>query len=164
MKKLAALVVAVAMVVAVFAFAAPAMAAGFDQYGYNRTARIFVGTYNEYLAERGAAPDPVYGNDRLVMKWNAEWDRYNAEGYGANPPYDAWCTNQFNGNVPGGSGESETFKNIWVGPLGTPGSYWVDGGLRIWGQFETVFDMYRPHGAGREFLTKAAVPGLGLSY
>ena len=138
MKKLAALLVAVAMVVAVFAFAAPAMAAGFDQYGYNRTARIFVGTYNEFLAEQGAGP-VVYGDDLLVMKWNAEWDRGVAENW-TKPPYAAWETNEWNGAVPGGSGQVWHYKIIWVGSGLETSSYWRDGGYAVWGQFETIMD------------------------
>lgn len=43
-----------------------------------------------------------HANDRLVMKWKAEWDRGNAEGW-SNPPYDAWLNNQWKGMTPGGS-------------------------------------------------------------
>src|SRR5574337_384072 len=74
--------------------------AGFDQYGYNRTARVFVGTGISWcMAKVGDEAWCTnylgpYANDHLVMKWNKEWDRGNAEGW-SNPPYDAWTDNEW---------------------------------------------------------------------
>lgn len=126
-------------------FTAPVLAkGGFDDAGYNRTARIFNGTGwswcmdkvgNEDWCENYLGP---YANDKLIMKWNAEWDRGNAENW-ENGPYDAWLNNQWNGNVEGGSGSVWHYKIVWIdgcGPDETP----VDGGYCIWGQFETLMD------------------------
>src|SRR3990170_7266858 len=91
---------------ALFLTAGAALAAGgFDQFGYNRTARIFNGTGSSWCLQRGAPANclGIYSPDKLVMKWNAEWDRGNAEGW-TDPPYDAWENNEWNGNTPGGSG------------------------------------------------------------
>jgi len=69
------------------------------------------------------------------MKWNAEWDRDNNEGW-SKPPYDAWENNEWNGMVPRGSGEIWHYKIIWVGSEGS--QYWREGGYPIWGQFEVI--------------------------
>ena len=121
----------------------PASANGFDQYGYNRTARVFVGPLAGWCTQHGW-PNCVgnddylpYANDHLVMKWNAEWDRGNAEGW-ANGPYRAYLDNEMNGNVPGGSGWTEHFKVVWVGDCSGPS--FTAGGYCIWGQFEAIFD------------------------
>lgn len=117
-------------------------AGGFDEYGYNRTARIFNGPASGWCLERGASADclGVYSQDKLVMKWNAEWDRGNAEGW-ANPPYQAWENNEWNGMVPGGSGEKEIVKIKWVGTC-PDGENGPNGGYCIWGQFEVLMDHY----------------------
>lgn len=117
-----------------------AKAAGFDQFGYNRTARIFNGTGLGWCIERGAAPDclGIYSPDKLVMKWNAEWDRGNDENW-ANGPYAAWENNEWNGKV-GGSGEVWHYKIVWVPPCGANGDPLPNGGYCIWGQFEVIMD------------------------
>jgi hypothetical protein len=66
------------------------VAPGFDQFGYNRCAHHFVGTYGSWCAQIGA-PANCGGGDgdsRLNVKWNEEWDRGNATGWTAGP-YDA---------------------------------------------------------------------------
>lgn len=75
---------------AVSVFAAQPAGKGFDQYGYNDTARLFNGTGASWSLAKGLPADylGIYANDKLVMKWNAEWDRGNAENW-ANPPYNA---------------------------------------------------------------------------
>ena len=150
-------ILSVVLLVSVFTFIVPVNAAntnGFDQYGYNRKARIFVGTEGGWCAARGWGWDcagyPLYApyaNDRLAMKWNAEWDRGNAENW-QNGPYGAWEDNEWNGAVPGGSGEVWHYKIIWVGnggcleapycPQKSP--YWREGGYPIWGVFEVIMD------------------------
>jgi len=129
----------------------PALAGGgggFDQYGYNRTARVFVGTASSWCADRVARGQygnvdaclaangmTAYANDRIVMKWNAEWDRGNTEGW-TKPPYDAWENNEWNGAFPGGSGEVWHYKIVWVESCGAV----PDGGYCIWGQFAVIMD------------------------
>lgn len=125
--------------------AAPAVAGdGFDQYGYNRTAHNFVGTGGSWCQAKGISDADCLANyvwslsDKLVMKWNAEWDRGNAEGW-ANGPYRAYLDNEWNGNVPGGSGYTEHFKAVWIGPC-VEGATLENGGYCLWGQFEAIFD------------------------
>lgn len=116
---------------------------GFDQWGYNRTARIFSGTGLSWCMEAGGSESACavsmypYANDKLVMKWNAEWDRGNDEGW-SNPPYNAWENNEWNGMAPGGSGEVWAYKIVWVGPCGNNGDPVVGGGYCIWGQFAMI--------------------------
>lgn len=119
---------------------------GFNEFGYNYTARIFVGTGGSWCAAKGYgwdcagyAPMIPYANDQLVMKWNAEWDRGNDENW-ANPPYEAWENNEWNGAVPGGSGEVWHYKIKWVGTALETSPLWVEGGYAIWGQFEVIMD------------------------
>ena len=114
---------------------------GFDEFGYNRVARIFSGPATGWCLERAKPADclGIYSNDLLVMKWNAEWDRGNAENW-AFPPYAAWETNEWNGMAPGGSGAVWHYKIQWVGPCGATGTPLPDGGYCIWGQFEVLMD------------------------
>jgi len=118
---------------------------GFDQWGYNRCARVFNGTYSSYCAEGGASPTAcgtlygIYLPDQLIMKWNAEWDRGNSEGW-SNPPYRAWLDNEENGKKPGGSGAVWHYKEQWVGPCGANYTRLPDGGYCIWGIFEVLMD------------------------
>lgn len=119
----------------------PAFAAGgFGQYGYNNTARIFNGTGSSWCVERGASADclGIYSPDKLVMKWNAEWDRGNAENW-SNPPYKAWEDNEWNGKN-GGSGAVWHYKIVWVGDYNADPSLIPNGGYGIWGQFATIMD------------------------
>ncbi len=143
-------------------------AGGFDQYGYNDTARVFNGTGSSWCqgklglteAQCDAYMAP-YAADRLVMKWNAEWDRGNAEGWSDPDGYDAWTSNEWNGRVPGGSGETWHYKMVWVGACGADGTPLPNGGYCIWGQFAVILS----HGtAGGEHIWDAhAVPaGYGV--
>jgi len=118
---------------------------GFDETGYNFTARIFNGTAWDWCMEKvgdEAWCEEYLGdtaNDHLIMKWNAEWDRGNDEGW-SNPPYAAWENNQWNGKVPGGSGDVWHYKIVWVGACGADMTPLPNGGYCIWGQFEVIMD------------------------
>jgi hypothetical protein len=118
---------------------------GFDEFGYNYKARVFVGTAYSWGKAREWTDDQIYDYfgpymyDKVVMKWNAEWDRGNAEDW-KNPPYDAWETNEWNGAFPGGSGAVWHYKIIWVGTELENSPYWREGGYSIWGQFEVIMD------------------------
>ncbi len=124
---------------------------GFDDAGYNRKARIFNGTGwswcmdkvgNEAWCENYLGN---YANDKLIMKWNDEWDRGNEESW-SNPPYDAWLSNHWNGNGKDGSGEMWHYKYVWVGPCGDYGTPLDNGGYCIWGQFAVIMS----HGTGED--------------
>ena len=117
-------------------------ATGFDQYGYNRCAHQFVGTYGSWCEARGQDEDcgGVKGSTKLVMKWNEEWDRGNAENW-ANPPYAAWENNEARGFYLDGTPFSEHFKTRWdAGCVSSDGASSTNGGDCIWGQFEILMD------------------------
>ncbi|MCL5735708.1 MAG: hypothetical protein M1274_09020 [Actinobacteria bacterium] len=167
MRKRLVVVLVLALVLAL-AITVPALAKqppdkGFDEFGYNQTASVFVGTGQSWGLGKGltqAYIDSYLGDyqfDKLVMNWNAEWNRGNEEGW-ANPPYDAWCTNQWIGTY---TGENEHYKIIWVGTDLEDSPYWVEGGYAVWGQFEVIFDRYQYADGSSEWFAHAAPAGLG---
>ncbi len=135
---------------------------GFDQYGYNYNARIFVGKADgvDRVLDGAVWGDPTYANDHLVMKWSKAWDdaRFNKAPW--TPA--AWETNEWNGQVPGGSGEVWHYKIVWVGAGLQDSPYWVPGGSPIWGQFEVIFSQgteanvhfWETHAIPTGFMTK----------
>ncbi len=147
--------------------ATPALAyagGGFDQFGYNRDARIFNGTGSSWCLAGGYGTDclGIYSPDKLVMKWNAEWDRGNDENW-ANPPYNAWENNEWNGKVPGGSGAVWHYKIVWVGDCVADPSLVPAGGYCIWGQFATIMDqgIDPNYGPGHTWFAHANPTGYG---
>ena len=121
----------------------PSSEKGFDKYGYNDSARIFFGTCGSWAEAGGQDPSAcgVYANDKLVMKWNRAWDECNEAGYDtASICASAMLTNEWNGKVPGGSGETSHDKIIWVGSEGEESPYWREGGYLIWGNYEVIME------------------------
>ena len=126
---------------ALFLTAGAALAAGgFDQFGYNYQARVFVGPADgvDRILDGKVSGDPTYAKDHLVMKWSKGWDAARFDGKPWSP--DAWEDNEWNGKVPGGSGEVWHYKIVWVGPELQNSPYWREGGYPIWGQFEVLMD------------------------
>lgn len=161
MKKLIATVIALTLL------AIPALAfaqGGFNEFGYNYQARVFVGTGASWCLAKGQSADCLgaYSNDRLVMKWNAEWDRGNEEGW-SNPPYKAWTNNEWNGRFPGGSGSVWHYKIAWVGSCGADYTPLPEGGYCLWGQFQVLMDqgMDPAYGPGHLWFAKANPNGYG---
>src|SRR3990172_7319542 len=76
---------------------------GFDEFGYNYEARIFVAEADgvDRMLDSTVWGDPTYANDHLVMKWSKAWDAARFEG--AAWTCEAWTTNQWNGMMPDGS-------------------------------------------------------------
>jgi hypothetical protein len=70
------------------------------------------------------------------MKWSKAWDE--ARFHDAPWTCDAWEDNEWNGKVPGGSGEVWHYKIVWVGPELEDSPCWRDGGYAAWGQFEVI--------------------------
>lgn len=108
---------------------------GFDDYGYNYQANIFVGDADGVDRNEDGTiwGDSTYANDHLVMKWSKGWDnaRFHGEAWG----HDAWLNNQWNGKAPGGSGE--TWHNeVDYSQVCANGEEPTDGGECIWGIFE----------------------------
>jgi len=135
---------------------------GYDIFGYNRCASTFRGIADgvdkvfDGLINGGS---PEFAHDHLVMNWNAEWDRGNAENW-SKPPYSAWLNNEWNGKVPGGSGYSEHFKTRWYGPC-HDNDMLPGGGICIWGQFYVLMDQGTVPGVGHVWWTKAIPNGYG---
>ena len=136
MKKISIISLAVVLLVS----AGAAFAGGFDQFGYNDGARIFSGSADgvDRVLDGAVWGDPTYANDRLVMKWSKAWDDARFNGAPWTP--DAWENNEWNGKIPGGSGEVWHYKIVWVGPGLESSPYWRDGGYPIWGEFEVIMD------------------------
>lgn len=113
---------------------------GFDEFGYNYQANIFSGAADgvDRVLDGMVWGDPTYANDLLVMKWSNAWDDARFGDPLAPWTADAWETNEWNGMVPGGSGEVWHYKIIWVGSELSASPYWREGGYAIWGQFEVI--------------------------
>lgn len=154
------IVVAVGLAVLLTVAVSPALAAGgFDEFGYNYQARIFVGPADgvDRVLDSAVWGDATYSKDHLVMKWSKAWD--DARFHGAAWTTDAWENNEWNGQVPGGSGESEICKIKWIGTGGEDSPNWVAGGYVIWGEFEVLFDHYT--GQDGKWLAHAIPTGYG---
>lgn len=160
------------MILAVFVVVAAFMmmsirpvAAEFDEYGYNDKARIFNGTGQSWCEAGGY--DPAWcasylgasANDKLVMKWTADWDRGNDEGWTSTYEH-AWTSNEWNGNVEGGSGGVWHYKIHWIGTCGSDGTPTGSGGYCIWGQFDVLMDQGTFEGA-HIWYTHATPTGYG---
>ena len=120
-----------------------ALTKGYDQWGYNYTANMFNGFYDNY--SRPAVP--VTEGSRLIMKWNDAWlneDKIRHEGYDTYRGSGAWLTNHEMGEDA--YGKSYTyFVKIVAAPMDATleNGYWmtVDGieiGPAIWGSFAII--------------------------
>lgn len=167
MKKLVLLGVIIIFLIT-FVGTGTAIAVGNGRSGYNYKARIFVGTGCQWCMKKFSQTEEycrdylgIYADDKLVMKWNAEWDRGNEEEWSDPDGYHgAWSNNQWNGMFPGGSGETWHYMNRWIGPCGVDGTPTPNGGYCIWGQFEVVMS----HGTfdGQHFWDAHTIPaGVG---
>lgn len=154
---------AVALVAVLGIVATVSAKGGFDEFGYNDTARIFVGPADgvDRALDGTVWGDPAYANDLLVMKWNAAWDECNDAG---NDDEDAcagaWTSNEWNGNVADGSGEVWHYKIVWIGSCGADGTELPDGGYCLWGSYEVLMDQGTADGV-HYVLTHAVPNGYG---
>src|SRR5829696_9242524 len=85
-------------VLVTFAFTiAAAGKGGFDEFGYNHQANIFVGTADgvDRVLDGMLYGDSIYANDHLVMKWSKAWA--DARYRGAPWTCGAWIDNEWNG-------------------------------------------------------------------
>lgn len=143
---------------------------GFDQYGYNRCARNFVGVFGGWCADYGVGwdcmgaawsqPYAPLANDHLVMKWNAAWDA--CDGSTAKCA-GAWTDNELNGMGPDGSKWTEHAKIVWIGGnCGADLTPLADGGYCIWGQYEAVMDQGMSPDGTRYVLAHVTPGGYGV--
>jgi hypothetical protein len=138
LKKIGLTVVLALLVI--FALITPAFGkGGFDEFGYNHQANIFVGAADgvDRVLDGTLYGDSTYASDHLVMKWSKAW----ADAKYRDAPWTcgAWIDNEWNGMAPGGSGETWHYKIVYVGPAGEASPCWRDGGYSIWGDFEVIF-------------------------
>jgi len=139
---------------------------GFDQAGYNHNAHIYNGTYGDWCLEKvgdAAWCELNYGgwlDDKLIMKWNEDWDLGNTEGW-TGESYDAWLSNHGNGKLPGGSGETYFAKIVWIGEC-TEGEVFADGSYCIWGQFAVIMEKTQKEGI-LDFSTHGIPSGYGVN-
>ncbi len=141
MKKL--LILALVAVIGTFGFSRSSLAGGFDDYGYNETAGIFRGLADgvDRNLDGKVWGEATWANDLLVMKWNQAWDDCNEAGNAdADACAGAWTDNEWNGAVPGGSGQVWHYKIIWVGSAGESSPYWQPGGYLVWNNYEVLMD------------------------
>ena len=115
---------------------------GFDALGYNYKASLFNGLADgvDGILDGKYYGNPFFANDHLVYNWNDEYDRGMKTNWSDPAGYaGAWTSNQWNGQVPGGSGVLWHYKIIWVGgncgPNGTP---LPDGGMCLNAFFEAL--------------------------
>lgn len=145
---------------------------GFDEFGYNRCAGIFVGLVSGWCADYGvgldclgatwSAPFAPYANDHLVMKWNAAWDACNDVRTPENCA-GAWTDNEFNGMLPDGSRTTEHLKIVWIGgSCGDDYTPLADGGYCVWGEYEALMDQGKGDDGVRYLLAHAIPNGYGV--
>jgi hypothetical protein len=149
-KRFALLGLATLLLLAVMVVPALAAGKGFDEFGYNYQARLFSGPADgvDRVLDGTVWGDSTYANDHLVMKWSKAWDE--ARFHGGEWTTAAWETNEWNGNVPGGSGETDHVKIVYSGPGGN-----------IWGTFNIIFEQGN-YGAGHEWLYHTLPSGFGV--
>ncbi len=129
-----------------------ALTKGYDQWGYNYTANMFNGFYDNY----SRPIVPVTEGAKLIMKWNDAWLDENKDrhvGYDSYIGSGAWLTNHEAGMDENGKAYTY-FVKIVAAPADANlvNGYWmsVDGieiGPEIWGQFaiiqeQSTGDMY----------------------
>ena len=136
MKRSRILIVALAVLVAgLVAIPAYAQGQGFDVFGYNYQANIFVGPLDG--ADRSL--DGTYWGDTtqaawfLEMKWSRAWD--DARFNGGEWTKDAWLNNHL--KSPDGQ-YFEEYIVVWTGESHADGWVYPDGGVAIWGVFKVT--------------------------
>lgn len=148
------------------------LSVGFDQFGYNYQAHLFVGTYDSVDRNLdgtywGSTGD--YVDDVLTMKWSNEWlanvdcngdhklDRGLEDGV-VGGISRGWETNHVIGDYDSdGDGIQDAHytyfvKIVWVGPGGS-----------LWGEYQIIEEVYNdPVGDVTGLYYKDGAPGLGL--
>ena len=156
-------------------------AGGFDEWGYNYTAKIFNGMWCDYhpLYRPGGIYHGCYLPDlRAVtrrMKWNDAWlSKYDRDGDGSLDRHygfesyigsGAWTTNHMSEQYLGADGKMHTwvyFTKIVAKPTADYNCL-ENGGYEIWNDFCTILDVYNdPYGGANGVELKAANPGFGV--
>lgn len=147
---------------------------GFDQFGYNYQAHLFVGTYDSVDRNLDGTFWGLTGDfvdDEIVMKWSNDWlsnkdcsgdgklDRDAPGSSGYPNTSQGWLTNHVEGDYDSdGDGTEDAhytifWKIVWVGPGGS-----------LWGQYEIIEEVYNdPVGGLHGLQYKVGAPGFGLN-
>ncbi len=144
------------------------LSVGFDEFGYNYQAHIFVGTYDSSDRKLdglygGIAAD--YVDDELIMKWSNDWmanvdcDGDTKLDRGTDGISLGWLTNEVTGDYDSnGDGVQDAHftvfeKIVWVGPGGS-----------LWGQYEIILEVINdPSGGLTGLQIREGAPGFGLN-
>lgn len=120
-----------------------AAAGAYDQYGYNRIAREFKGTGENWCRANDFEKDCLaeYSYSTYFIKWNQEWDR---------GVRDAWVRTPYNAEVTVQS-DGQSYAVRWIG-ICSEGEALPTGGTCVWGEYtasaESGQDVYvGPFGA-----------------
>ena len=142
------------------------LSVGFDEFGYNYQAHLFVGTYDS--SDRnidgtywGIVAD--YVDDVLIMKWSNSWLANvdcNDDGKldrGLVGISLGWLTNEVTGDYFDSDGNVQHYtvflKIVWTGP-GSP----------LWGQYTIIQEIINdPAGGFTGLQSKVGAPGFGLN-
>lgn len=140
---------------------------GYDKYGYNYQAHMFVGTYDSsdrnldgtYWGEEGD-----FVNDKLMMKWSDDWlanvdcnddgklDRGLVNGV-SDGVSKGWLTNHWIGDYVDDNGVTQHFTDfVKIG-------YTVTGDL--WGAYTVLQEVHNDPAAGNHGVMIYLDPGLG---
>jgi len=141
---------------------------GFDEFGYNYQAHLFVGTYDTSDRKAdgkywGGTGD--YVDDALQMKWSDEWlsnvdcdnngklDRGLANGVSTGSSR-GWLTNHVNGDYIDTNYVAQHYTYfVKIGYVGTGGS--------LWGTFDIFEEIYNDPASGYHGVAILTDPGLG---
>lgn len=149
------------------------LATGFDQYGYNYQAHLFVGTYDSVDRNIdgtywGSTGD--YVDDGLIMKWSDPWlanvdcngdgklDRGLVDGVVGGTSL-GWLTNQNEGDYDSnGDGTQDAHYTYFTKIV------WTGTGSPLWGQYTIIQEVYNdPIGGFHGLQSKIGAPGFGLN-
>jgi len=146
---------------------------GYDEFGYNYQAHLFVGTYDSsdrVLDGKYWGLTGDYVDDSLMMKWSNAWlanvdcdddgklDRGLVNGV-VGGISKGWLTNHVVGDYDSdGNGSQDAHftdfvKIVWVGPGGA-----------LWNEYEIIQEVWNdPAGGFHGLYSKVGAPGFGLN-
>lgn len=146
---------------------------GFDQFGYNYQAHLFVGTYDSVDRNLdgtywGSTGD--YVDDTLIMKWSNSWlanvdcngdgklDRGLVDGVVGGTSL-GWLTNEVTGDYDSDDDGVQDAHYTWFEKI-----VWVGPGGSLWGQYEVIQQVGNdPTGGFNGLQFKVGAPGFGLN-
>jgi len=101
---------------------------GYDEFGYNRTARIFNGFYGYYDKNIEGGWLPGTYDSWLLMKWSKDWAPMTDQ------PEGAWCTNHviwYSNDFNEETGYGWETKLPWTDEITPNASYKIESFIKI---------------------------------